>query len=517
MVIENKIPSKKYTALIIFSLFLFSLIYRLPFWFIDVMNWDESTFMLMGQSILDRKLLYSDLWDLKPPLAFLSVSAIMALLGESIFSMRFLGVLSVFLSSTIIYFINRKFFSFYLTLFLSFLSIPMMTIYFSGQSTTTEHLAMPFSLLSLYISIDKKNLSIKRAAIVGLLISLASMIRLNLAYISIPIGIIVLIYSNRFSIPGRLIVGLAYAVGGLLPIFFLISFYAYYGELQLLYNSLILAPFTYSIEQKSIFDSLLIHTYDFIKLDGSLYVSFKFIMFFTALLGFIFSLLNLNKNKDHKRIKLLVFSLSLIFSVLATGGAFRHYLIQLSPIIVIYSGFFLNKLNDFRFANYLFIPMMILFLILDSEDEMSQYKSLYLAINNQVPLNNGYGYWAEEEINNLDLCDYSLYAMSHHIVYFLLDKKPPIPIVTHPSNLTKDYVIKALYGEKASPKSELEKIIQKEPTIILKPKKVWYLKQYPMLENDLQSFLKQYSIHAEKDWVQIYIRNDALANSELCM
>ena len=68
--------------------------------------------------------------------------------------------------------------------------------------------------------------------------------------------------------------------------------------------------------------------------------------------------------------------------------------------------------------------MMILFLILDSEDEMSQYKSLYLAINNQVPLNNGYGYWAEEKINNLDLCDYSLYAMSHHIVYFLLDKKP---------------------------------------------------------------------------------------------
>ena len=164
-------------------------------------------------------------------------------------------------------------------------------------------------------------------------------------------------------------------------------------------------------------------------------------MFFTALLGVIFSLLNLNKNKDHKRIKLLVFSLSLIFSVLATGGAFRHYLIQLSPIIVIYSGFFLNKLNDFRFANYLFIPMIILFLILDSEDEMSQYKSLYLAINNQVPLNNGYGYWAEEKINNLDLCDYSLYAMSHHIVYFLLDKKPPIPIVTHPSNLTKDYVI----------------------------------------------------------------------------
>ena len=119
MFIQKKISSKKYSILIIFSLFLFSFIYRLPFWFIDVINWDESTFMIMGQSILDKKLLYSELWDLKPPLAFLSVSAIMALLGESIFSMRFLGVISVFASSTIVYFIGKKFFSFYLTLLLS--------------------------------------------------------------------------------------------------------------------------------------------------------------------------------------------------------------------------------------------------------------------------------------------------------------------------------------------------------------------------------------------------------------
>jgi 4-amino-4-deoxy-L-arabinose transferase-like glycosyltransferase len=194
MVLENKIPSKRYLIFIIFSLFLFSLIYRLPFWFVDVMNWDESTFMIMGQSMLDNKLLYTEQWDLKPPLAFISVSAIMALFGESILSMRFLGVISVFVSSAIVYFICRKFFSFYLTLFLSFLCIPMMTIYFSGQSTTTEHLAIPFALLALYLAIYKKNFSVKSAAIIGLLISLASLVRLNLAYISIPIGIIVLIY-----------------------------------------------------------------------------------------------------------------------------------------------------------------------------------------------------------------------------------------------------------------------------------------------------------------------------------
>lgn len=517
MFIQKKISSKKYSILIIFSLFLFSFIYRLPFWFIDVINWDESTFMIMGQSILDKKLLYSELWDLKPPLAFLSVSAIMALLGESIFSMRFLGVISVFASSTIVYFIGKKFFSFYLTLLLSFFCIPMMTIYFGGQSTTTEHLAMPFALLSFFICIHKKNISIKRAVIVGLLISLASMMRLNLAYISIPMGIIVFIYSNRSSISGRFIVSIAYSLAGLLPLLILIAYYSYYEELPLLYNSLILASLTYSIEQKSIFDSLLIFTYHFIKLDGLFYISFKFIMFFTALLGVIFSSFRLYKNKDHKRIKLLIFSLSLIFSVSASGGAFSHYLIQLFPIVIIYSGFFLNKLNDFKIANYFFIPMMIFFLILDSKDEMSQYKSLYSNIKNKVSINKGYGYWAEEQINKLKLCDYSLYAMSYHIVYFLLDKNPPTRIVTHPSNLTKDFIIKALYGEHATPQSELEKIIQKEPTIILKEKNLWYLKTYPMLEETFQSFLKQYFIHAEKDNVQIYIKNDTLLNNKLCM
>jgi 4-amino-4-deoxy-L-arabinose transferase-like glycosyltransferase len=97
--------------LVVTSLLFFSFLYRIPFWFIDVIDWDESTFILLGKSILERNVPYIEYWDLKPPVAFLSVSAIMALLGESILSMRVLGAFSVFLSSILVYFIVRKFFN----------------------------------------------------------------------------------------------------------------------------------------------------------------------------------------------------------------------------------------------------------------------------------------------------------------------------------------------------------------------------------------------------------------------
>lgn len=46
------------------------LVIRLPFFFTTVINWDESTFIIMGQSILDGHLPYTVLWDNKPPLLF---------------------------------------------------------------------------------------------------------------------------------------------------------------------------------------------------------------------------------------------------------------------------------------------------------------------------------------------------------------------------------------------------------------------------------------------------------------
>lgn len=503
--------------LVVASLLFVSLLYRMPFWFIDVINWDESTFILMGKSILDGNVPYIEYWDLKPPIAFLSVSAVMALLGESILSMRLLGAFSVFLSSVLVYFIVRKFFSSSSAIISALFCIPMMSIYWGGQTTFTEHIAIPFILLALYLCIKNKGLSLKYAASIGFLISIAAMIRLNLAYISIPIGAIVLFYSSRSSIHGRLVTAGVYALSGLLPLIVAGAFYAYIGELDTLYKSLISAPLSYSVEQSSPIRSLSLFVNELIKADGYLYFTFKCLIFITAIIGGVVVLSDLYKRKDDKRIKLLVFSLALIYCVSASGGGHTHYLIQLSPVLVVFSSFLINKLSIFQHMKKLSLAFVVLFLTIDSKPVFSEYKSVFSRVTNKQPINIGKGYWVKEQIDELKLCRYSIYAMSHHISYFLLDKKPPSPLVTHPSNLTKEFLVSALYGEKANPESELNKILRKSPTIILKQKELWYLKGYPKLENMLDLYLGQYKIIGEKDNLQIYLHRNALVNDNSCI
>ena len=54
---------------------------RLPYFFVDVIDWDESTFILMGHSLLKGFLPYTHLWDLKPPAIFFLFAGVISL-GE---------------------------------------------------------------------------------------------------------------------------------------------------------------------------------------------------------------------------------------------------------------------------------------------------------------------------------------------------------------------------------------------------------------------------------------------------
>jgi hypothetical protein len=80
---------------IIAALCLWTLILRLPFFFPDTIDWDESTLIIMGQGILDGYLPYDRIWDSKPPLAFVAFAGAIELLGRSVAAIRFVGYLCV--------------------------------------------------------------------------------------------------------------------------------------------------------------------------------------------------------------------------------------------------------------------------------------------------------------------------------------------------------------------------------------------------------------------------------------
>lgn len=93
-------------AALLYFLFL-SLLMRLPFFFEAVINWDESTFILVGQSLVDGHLPYTELWDIKPHFVAGAFALFILLLGESIASVRLAGALCVTLTAWFTYIIAR--------------------------------------------------------------------------------------------------------------------------------------------------------------------------------------------------------------------------------------------------------------------------------------------------------------------------------------------------------------------------------------------------------------------------
>lgn len=149
-------PYLKVAVLLVFLVF----VMRLPYFFKDIFNWDESTFILMGQSILDGHLLYTDLWDVKPPFVFLSFALIIAIFGKSIIAIRFGGFLIVSIISFLTYCIGTSLWNYSVGVIAGIFSVGFICFWSSGlsagESLLTEHLALVPLMISLYLLITKK-------------------------------------------------------------------------------------------------------------------------------------------------------------------------------------------------------------------------------------------------------------------------------------------------------------------------------------------------------------------------
>ena len=136
--------SPKYNSLknrsIFGILFLITFFIRLPFFFRDYIDRDESTFILMGQSWVNGHLPYMELWDLKPPLNFLFFAGILYTFGKSLIAIRFFGVLIVAITAYFTYkittIVSTKKVGFWAAIFCVFLQ----SLFGSMQGVMSEHI-----------------------------------------------------------------------------------------------------------------------------------------------------------------------------------------------------------------------------------------------------------------------------------------------------------------------------------------------------------------------------------------
>jgi hypothetical protein len=385
----------------------------------EVINWDESDFILMGESFYNGNLPYLELWDLKPPLHFIYIGTFFKLFNPSLLSARLAGDLIIFLTAVLLYIIARKVFKNYEAIFVPILYISLVSFEFA-QPTMTEYLSTFFIIISMLFF--EKNSS-RNIFLSGIFISLAVFTRTNAAFVWIIFFILLIFTFERRKYLKFYILGSSFPAITLM--------YLYFIEDRILefFYSVFLIPLGNTLIREN-FIEVFKESYEGIFLENLISIPTFFLVL--LLVTFIFILCSskfralISENFAEIDLYFYVF-IGLILSILAGGRFFYHYLIQLFPFISIFIVFSFSKLFKFKIFIYIFLGFLIVF---NAYPLVSQ--SFY-NIQNYQQLKQNYKL---AQISNYIYPVGELLALDNHLIYFYLENEPITPIV-HPNVIFK--------------------------------------------------------------------------------
>ncbi|MDR3568574.1 MAG: glycosyltransferase family 39 protein [Syntrophobacteraceae bacterium] len=445
---------------------------RLPFVFHDVINPDEGSFALMGQDIIDGNLPYDKLWDLKPPLLFCFFAATIAVFGKSIPAIRVGGLLCALAAAWLIFLCAERLKGPRAGFIAALLFIITSTFSESGAGTVSEIVAV-VPLTAAMLVMLKDEVRAKDFFFAGFFISLACLVRLNLCYVALAGGMLLL--SGRFLRPhaGFFKRICTYVAGGGIPLALVFLPYVITGKERVFATAMIYAPLIYSNSQMSLTAAM--HKYVSMAFEpSSLFVSLP--IWACIVLGspkFLSGLKDISDSTKSFLAMSAVFGAATALSILKSGPAFGHYIIQVLPFAVIIAAFFLDGLFDTRYKP-LVLALSLFYLILPVRQIATACEPVLSRGRARMPSYEIAGYLKAQNPGNKPV-----YFMGAQMAEWLLGARPLLKEVTTPSNIGREYILKALDGPSATTYSELAAILDKKPEFIVKPAVVFYLMGHP--------------------------------------
>lgn len=451
--------------------FLVAFFIRFPFFFRDYIDRDESTFIIMGQSWVNGFLPYTQLWDLKPPITFLFFAIIIKFFGKSFIAIRFFGTLLVALSALFTYLIGLRVTSKKVSFWSALVSICLMSLFGSLQGVMSEHISVVFFIAGVYILLSKNHLIWH--LLVGILLGLSVMSKLNMAYPFLALGLYLLWsivkhkeYSN--GIPRLLVMGL----GTVLLIGLTALPYFMSGKLDVWWESIFEAPIAYS--------------------NSKYHSPLKTLPFLIIALSF-FYLTFKKRILDYKttatQVLLIIFS-GVMFSFIQAGKVNGHYLIQVYPFILIPIGITINKLPKIRKK---YQPLLLILILVPIEAYL-EYGNI---ISNRIEKGtffNGEGIEVPQYLIDNQMQNESTFFTEYHIGYWMLDAIPPTVASTHPSNITREELFPYMRNTRKTSRKELQYILEEQrPEIIVARKgKRIFDKKYEELNKIIDPYLEEH-------------------------
>ena len=445
-------------------LFLITFFIRLPFFFRDYIDRDESTFILMGQSWVNGHLPYMELWDLKPPLNFLFFASSIFVFGKSMLAIRLFGVIAVVLTAFFTYkitlLISTKKVGFWVALF----AVSLQSLFGSMQGVMSEHISMLFFIPALYLLLryDKWYWLL----FAGLLMGLTSMVKLNMAYPIALAGIYHLYTAVRLKEYKKAMTNtVLYGFGIIVVIVLTILPYYFNNSLELWWNSVIKAPLVYSETKRS---SIL----NFVPIVG-------FVLLF---LGFTWKMKLLNF-QNHVIQLLAITIVGVLLSFIKGGRINGHYLIQLYPILLILVGIAVNQFKPLM--RLTFKPIIALVLLFMPIESYLEYGAIIKNKITKGTFYNGEGFEVPNYLMTHKIDYTNILFTEYHIGYWLLSVDPPTKAATHPSNLSRSELFPYSGNPRKTTLEEITYILEvKQPAIIVKRKGKELLDRKLIAENN---------------------------------
>ena len=465
-------------------LLLVGLLLRFPFVFPAVIDWDESTFVLIGQSLVDGHLPYVELWALKPPLAFAFFGVVIAVFGKNLVAIRLAGAMCVVVTAFLTYLIASRLMNRGVGLVAALLSVATVSLLPSGQATMTEHVALVPLTAALWLLIRREP-SVRTYFVAGVLLSVATLVRLNMAYVAILVGLYVaIVRDGRRPLRAVQYAG-AYAAGGASIVALTWLPYFLMNEQELWWTSVVAAPLNYA-GKSSVVANLITHSMTALGLynDGR---GFRFLGAFlipfvslAAAGGVAVLATRWNARQDERPgIALLaLFMTGVGLGIVTSGDPYGHHLIQLAPFAAMLAAMCVGQFSGFvRLGLLLYMGALTVVSITPVAAEYTAAISRALA---HQTLRYGAAYEIAAYLNHENPSRRPVYLMSDHIAYWFADLRPPTKLTTHPSNIGEQSLIEAVVGEGASTSEELRKVFRQKPEFVVVPERVFYLQREPM-------------------------------------
>lgn len=415
-------------------LFLAAFFIRFPFFFRDYIDRDESTFILMGQSIADGHLPYDYLWDLKPPLLFYFFALIEKIFPHSFIAIRFFGTVIIFFSAILLLKIARE--SKLKNGFIIALGYVLLSSEFGSlQGVMSEHFAVFFLLLGILFFIRRRNNY--DILIRGIAFGCAILCKLNYAYAIAALILFYFLFTWKKDPKQSITYVLLSTVGIFIPIVLIAIPFIISGKTGLFINSVFLAPLEYgNASNLSWLDKLKETWWAIVLIIALAYLSLKF---------------------SKPEIKPFTFGTiavlgGTVYTFYSSGIINGHYLVQIYPfLLLLLPGVIFPKTIRVKFS------IAAIIVILLSFESVLEYGRLIKSVNNPVEYRPTFE--VVSELKKLRLNNDKIFFADYHIGYWLLNQYPLTKSTTHPSNLGRSFLFKYFNDSNKTSLDELKFIM----------------------------------------------------------